>query len=137
MKWSIAMLVFLLGVSLTSCNAEEKQSEASTDLIQNAVPIAMFKSVGDEVKSVASVDIEGMMCSHACGGKITKELLKLQGAKDVEIAFSETQLIDQAIVEFDPSKLSAEEMIACIHKIADGKLYTVKSVTVTEYAPEG
>jgi len=101
------------------------------------VEVVTESVLGKEAKMVANLSIDGMMCTMACGGKITKELLKLEGTKDVDIDFQEDRTINHAIVEFDPNRLSADELIACIHRIADGKLYAVRKVTITEYSIEG
>ena len=45
-------------------------------------------------------------------------------------------LKNYAIVEFDPKGNTTENIYGTVNAIADGKLYTVKSVETTYYRPE-
>lgn len=91
---------------------------------------------GHTETSTAKLEISGMMCAHACGGKIKKELLELPGVANAAIDFESGRELNAAEVEFDPTQISPEELASKVSGIADGKLYAVASVQVTHFAKE-
>jgi len=91
---------------------------------------------GTAETSTAKLEISGMMCAHACGGKIKKELLEIPGVANASIDFETGRELNAAEVEFDPDAVSPEELAEKVTGIADGKLYAVASVQVTHFAKE-
>lgn len=91
---------------------------------------------GTAETSTAKLEISGMMCAHACGGKIKKELLEIPGVANASIDFESGRELNAAEVEFDPDAVSPEELAEKVTGIADGKLYAVASVQVTHFAKE-
>lgn len=91
---------------------------------------------GTAETSTAKLEISGMMCAHACGGKIKKELLEIPGVANAAIDFESGRELNAAEVEFDPSAVTPEQLAEKITGIADGKLYAVASVQVTHFAKE-
>jgi copper chaperone CopZ len=92
---------------------------------------------GNTETSMARLEISGMHCAQSCGGKIKKELLELSGVANANIEFESGRSLNAAEVEFDPEKVSPDELATAVSGIADGKLYEVKSVEVTHFAKEG
>ena len=74
-----------------------------------------------------------MMCEVGCASKIKKELLEQDAVSSVIIDFVKERETDFAIVEFDPKGNTIEYIYGVVNAIADGKLYTVKSVETTYY----
>ncbi|MBO74675.1 MAG: hypothetical protein CMD33_05335 [Flavobacteriales bacterium] len=91
---------------------------------------------GTTETSTAKLEITGMMCAHACGGKIKKELLEVPGVANAAIDFESGRGLNAAEVEFDPRTVTPESLAEVVSGIADGKLYTVASVRVTHFAKE-
>lgn len=91
---------------------------------------------GTAETSTAKLEISGMMCAHACGGKIKKELLEIPGVANASIDFESGREFNAAEVEFDPNAVTPEELAEKVSGIADGKLYAVASVQVTHFAKE-
>jgi copper chaperone CopZ len=89
---------------------------------------------GMGVKTTARIDVTGMMCAHACGGKIKKELLEVQGVANAIIDFELDRETNYAEVEFDPSQVQLDQLVAAVTGIADGKLYGVQAVQLTHFA---
>lgn len=83
---------------------------------------------------MARLDVSGMMCAHACGGKIKKELLKVDGVANVTIAFEEDRELNYAEVEYDERVVEVDGLVETIAGIADGKLYAVEAVEVIHFA---
>ena len=88
---------------------------------------------GSSAHSVARIEVSGMMCATACGGKISKELLELGGVAHTEIDFVEGRPVNFAEVSYDPEKIQPEALAAAVEEIAGG-IYTVGEVDVTHYA---
>ena len=89
---------------------------------------------GSSDMAVARLDVSWMMCAHACGGKIKKELLKVAGVANASIEFEENRLLNFAEVEFDERLVELDGLVEAVSGIADGKLYAVEAVQVTHFA---
>ena len=86
--------------------------------------------------STAKLEISGIMCAHACGGKIKKELLEIPGVANAAIDFESGRELNAAEVEYDPEQVTPDELASKVSDIADGALYSVSSVQVTHFAKE-
>jgi copper chaperone CopZ len=82
------------------------------------------------------LDVSGMMCAHACGGKIKKELLKVNGVANATIDFEDDRALNFAQVEYDEQVVEVNGLVEAIAGIADGKLYAVQAVEITHFAKE-
>lgn len=89
---------------------------------------------GTAVRTTARIDVTGMMCAHACGGKIKKELLEVQGVANAVIDFELNRDLNHAEVEFDPAQVQVSDLVAAVTEIAGGKLYGVEAVQLTHFA---
>jgi len=100
----------------------------------DAVAVNEHHEVGDGERSVARLEIEGMMCEVACGGKISKELIEVPGVAHARIDFDTDRDFNFVEVEFDPKRVEPANLAAAVDGIADGKLYKVHEVDVTHFA---
>ena len=75
-----------------------------------------------------------MMCAHACGGKIKKELLEVGGVANATIDFEDKRAVNFAEVEFDPNQVNADALVHAVIDIAGGELYFIEAVEVTHFA---
>ncbi|MFM7770436.1 MAG: cation transporter, partial [Bacteroidota bacterium] len=81
-------------------------------------------------KTEIKLAITGMMCAHACGGKIQQDLQALQGVKSTTLDFVEDREQNVITVEIDPTKINLETLISTVNSIADGKYQVASSETV-------
>jgi copper chaperone CopZ len=109
---------------LSACNSHSVEQEGAE--------VSHVVKVG-EPKTTATLAIDGMMCEMACGGKIRKELEAIEGVTLASIDFKDERPLNTAMVEYDPSKVDEKKLISTVNQIADGKLYSVKSVEVVQY----
>ena len=104
--------------------------------VNEAPIITIIEAQGPNTKMSAKLEIEGMMCEVGCAAKIKKELLELEGVASVIIDFDSERSSDFAIVEFDESTIKPEILASTVNEIADGRLYGVPSLEITNYSPE-
>lgn len=97
------------------------------------VAVHEHHEAGETAHSVARLEVSGMMCATACGGKISKELLELEGVAHANIDFVEGREVNFAEVDFDPERVDPEVFASTVEEIAGG-IYSVGEVDVTHYA---
>lgn len=97
------------------------------------VAVQEHHAAGETAHSVARLEVSGMMCATACGGKISKELLELEGVAHANIDFVEGREVNYAEVDFDPERVNPEVFASTVEEIAGG-IYSVGEVDVTHYA---
>lgn len=108
----------------------------SVPVQRDATVITIVEAHGQEGKRSAKLEIEGMMCEVGCAAKIKKELLELEGVASVIIDFNSDSSTDFAIVEYDENTIKPGALASTVNGIADGRLYGVPSIEVTNYSPE-
>ena len=91
--------------------------------------------MGPSEKTIARLEINGMMCEVGCVAKVKKELLAEEGVSNVKIDFKKGREFNFASIEYDPTHGDVQSLSAVVNDIADGKLYGVKSIEVTYFAP--
>ncbi len=119
-------LFALVLIGLNSCGPTEVKSDSTQ------VEIVRTEMLGDEVKTVANIEIEGMICEMACVGRVSKELEAMACISTLEMDFDPERDVDVATVTFEPNECTAENMIEAIHAIGDGS-YQVKALEVVSY----
>ena len=103
---------------------------------KDAAVITTVEAHGPEGKRSAKLEIEGMMCEVGCAAKIKKELLELEGVASVIIDFDSDRSNDFAVVEYDENTIKPDILAATVNDIADGRLYGVPSIEITNYSPK-
>ena len=91
---------------------------------------------GPDGKTSAKLEIQGMMCEIGCAAKVKKELLELDGVASVIIDFDSERESDFAIVEYDEKAIKPELLASTVSGIAEGKLYGVPSLEITNFSRE-
>jgi copper chaperone CopZ len=112
------------------------ESQVSSDKVPQEVAVTYKDVSSDVAKTVAKLSIDGMTCSAGCGGKIQQDLRAINGVSGTDLDFAEDRKENVVTVEYDPSKLNEQQLISCVHNIADGQ-YHVKSVEVVSYKSDG
>ena len=98
--------------------------------------ITSTEAVGPDGKTTAKLEIQGMMCEVGCAAKVKQELLELDGVASVIIDFDLDRESDFAIVEYDEKAIKPELLASTVSGIADGKLYGVPSLEITNFSTE-
>ncbi len=122
----ITTVIVISFLTITSCGNETEHYDTI---------LTEINEVGEVNKTTAKLEIKGMMCEVGCVSKIKKELLEKKGVLNVTIDYDSDREMDFATVEYDPEIETSESLILAVTTIADGKLYGVPSVVVTNYAP--
>ena len=121
-----SVLTILILSLLLSCGGDPYTGE---------IVVLEMAKVGAIEKTVAKLEINGMMCEVGCVAKVKKELLAHAGVSNVKIDFKKGREFNFASIEYDPLNCDARSLPSVVNAIADGKLYGVKSVEVTHFAP--
>lgn len=100
----------------------------------NSAPTEVAQSTSDNTSAlqVAEMIIEGMTCELSCAGRMYLKLDELDGVGKIDIRFANIEgndNHDRALVEFDPNKLTQEDLIGAINAVGGG-VYFVKSTTL-------
>ncbi len=124
--------LFFSGLTLMSLSLLLSCGEAP---YQGEIFFSEVAKVGATEKTIAQLEITGMMCEVGCVAKVKKELLAHAGVSNVKIDFEKGREFNFASIEYDPLNCDAKSLSSVVNAIADGKLYGVKSVEVTHFAP--
>lgn len=117
----IPMMVALLW---TSCGSSPTTSVPTVFLEQHVE--------GTVEKTVAQMDVKGMMCEVGCVAKVRKELLEAPGVASAMIDFESGREVNFAHIEYDPALVDAATLVAAVTDIGDG-MYPVTRMTVTHH----
>ena len=102
------------------------------------IEVSETTKFGAVPKTVAKLEISGMMCEVGCVNKVYKELNVQAKVFNVVMDFEPGREFNFATIEYSPSDwnaTSATLLSSVVNEIADGKLYGVKSVDVTHFSP--
>lgn len=127
----LAATVFLFGCQPTETSTTSETT--STEKVEIQTVVNKIETDGT-AKTVARLSINGMGCVMACGSAIKKSLNSLDGVIVTEIDFEADRETDFAIVEFDQSKVSSDEMVEAVNTLRKGH-YQVSKVEIDEYVP--
>ena len=88
--------------------------------------------VSDEkvkANTLLSMEVTGMTCEMGCGGTITDKLMESEGVTKVEFDFEEERATNIAIISYDDSKISDDDIETIITELNDGQ-FTVGSMSM-------
>ena len=100
------------GVSAPEACAKSKVAKVSYDpkKVKDKQLVTAIEKAGYQVKSeTIEVKVDGMSCS-ACSTKVGKALTSVEGVKEQKVC----HVAKQAVVTFDPKKVSRDKVIAAI-----------------------
>jgi len=113
------ILILLASLSFTACT---NKSEQKPEEIVATTNIAKAKEVvAPENLAEAEFKIEGMTCQMGCANTIKTKLEALTGVDKANVSFENAN----AIVYYDKTVITTEDVKNTINNIADGKLYHV------------
>ena len=113
----LIITVFVITIFVAACSNEKT--------VENAPVISERTIEGDEDKTSALIQLEGMSCEVGCAKYIQNKLAKLDGVTESDVLFEEKT----ARISYDPAKISVNEIVTQIHELNDGQ-YKVGKVDV-------
>lgn len=114
---NIAAGLFFIGVLLTSCHNNSKNSENHLSKNGNEVVVSPQK---------ITFTIDGMTCPEGCAKTIQNKLSELKGVTSATVDFDKKL----AIVSFDADKISKDSLVQSVENTGDGQTYKVSNILV-------
>jgi hypothetical protein len=121
-------LLFLFASILFSC------ADSTAEGTQGKSGNTTTEVVDGTTKTEVKLAITGMMCAHACGGKIQQDLQATAGVKSTSLDFIDGREQNVVTVEIDPTTIQPEKLSEVVHGIADGKYHVVNMQTIVHKA---
>lgn len=121
-------LFIAFSILLVSCSGN--QAENAVSKTENTTTEIVDGTSKTEVK----LAITGMMCAHACGGKIQQDLQATSGVKSTSLDFIDGREQNVVTVEIDTNTIQPEKLSEVVHAIADGKYHVVSMQTIVHKA---
>ncbi len=104
--------ILLLAIILfTSCEQKKSVNIAQTEQIE--------------------LHIGGMTCEIGCAKLIESKLAKIEGIKEINVAFSDSL----GTITFDKDLINQNQIVQALEDIAGGDMYSVKSIETTSTVP--
>ncbi|MBL7950532.1 MAG: heavy-metal-associated domain-containing protein [Flavobacteriales bacterium] len=128
---TLRIILPLLAATLFSCAGDvpEPMQQGAAHAIERVVEEVAVS--GTVPTTLADLSITGMSCEMMCGGSIKKALAALPGVNSTEINFIEGDESDHAVVNYDATKVSDDQLISAIQNLYDGQ-YKVVAVKITK-----
>jgi len=108
MKYFVAIAAL---ATLASC------SNTAPEVIE--IPVTQEEAIPVVANASSKMFVSGMTCVMGCKGAIEKKLNATEGVASFEIAFEDST----AVVQFDSTLISAQQIIATVDGVAGGGLY--------------
>lgn len=118
--WALALAGFMLTAG--GCTTDSPNSEGAPQGAPDNIPAFQ----------VVEMVIEGMTCEMSCAGRMYLKLDEMDGVGNIDIRFAKVEgndNHDRALIEFDPSKLTQEDLVGAVNVVGGG-VYFVKSTTL-------
>jgi uncharacterized phage protein gp47/JayE len=118
----------ILSVFVVACHSNNAEQS------QNSTVNSLTEIVDGTNKTEVKLAITGMMCAHACGGKIQQDLQATAGVKSTSLDYIEGREQNVVTVEIDTQTVQPEKLAEVVHGIADGKYHVVQMQTIVHKA---
>lgn len=118
------ILIVLTAVSIAACTNKSENTTENSQITEEAKTTNLAQTkveIAPENLSQTEFKIEGMTCQMGCANTIKTKLEALTGVDKADVNFENAN----AIVYFDKTVLSIDDLKNTINTIADGKLYKV------------
>lgn len=126
------LIAGLVGLFTTSCSCDKEETKDDAKKENNTEATAKVENElkSEKIAVVANdeidLPIQGMMCGISCKGAVKKCLASIPGVANCTVNFEEEEEIDHAIVSFDNTLTSKEEMIAKVEALNQGAYKVVE-----------
>ncbi|MCB0479155.1 MAG: heavy-metal-associated domain-containing protein [Crocinitomicaceae bacterium] len=127
------VFITLSSFVLFACGGGEEKSEETE---KNKDKAAEVKTPEQENKkeivanAETTIQIDGMVCEHACVSSVKKNILAMEGVEGIEIDFVKDRKINSCKVKFDNTMVSEQDFINKINEINDGAYKAVEGEEV-------
>ncbi len=119
------ILIAAIATTLISCkenSTEQNPNTVDTHTAHSTTNLTEAKTeIPAENLATSEFKIEGMTCQMGCANTIKTKLETLTGVANAEVSFDNAN----AIVSYDITVLTEQDLKNTVNSIADGKLYKV------------
>ena len=118
------ILFSLVAISFAACtNKAENNGIVANETVEvKTTNMASPKTeIAPENLAQADLKIEGMTCQMGCANTIKTKLESLNGVANANVSFDDAN----AIVSYDKTLVTEQDLKNTVNNIADGKLYKV------------
>jgi periplasmic mercuric ion binding protein len=117
------ILFTLAAISFTACTNKAENAALTEDTTEvTTTNLAAPKTeIAPENLAQAELKIEGMTCQMGCANTIKTKLEAVTGVDKANVSFDDAN----AIVYYDKTVITVDDLKSTINNIADGKLYKV------------
>lgn len=116
------ILLTLATISFAACTNKVEDKDLTETPEATTTNLALSKvEIATENLAESEFKIEGMTCQMGCANTIKTKLEALKGVDHATVSFDNAN----AIVAYDKTVLTVDEIKTTVNTIADGKLYKV------------
>jgi periplasmic mercuric ion binding protein len=116
------IFVLLAATSISACNNKTENTTESTNNEAITTNLAQAKkTIAPENLAETELKIEGMTCQMGCANTIKTKLEALNGVDKAKVSFEDAK----AVVYYDKTIVSVDDLKNTVNTIADGKLYKI------------
>ncbi|UYW00840.1 cation transporter [Flavobacterium agricola] len=116
------IFIVLAAIGFTACNNKTENTVAETNAEVATTNLAKAKAeIAPENLAETEFKIEGMTCQMGCANTIKSKLEAVTGVDKADVSFDQ----ENAIVYYDKSVVTVDDLKNTVNNIADGKLYKV------------
>jgi len=116
-KLKLIVCVAVLAVSFSNCKNKAESDQTLAEKTDNNTSLIAKAET-------ASFSISGMSCAVMCANKIEKELTATKGVQKAKVDFDKKS----AFITFDSNVITAQQLVAKVEAVADGKTYKVTNL---------
>lgn len=119
--------ILLTAIATTLLSCKENSTDQNAEIVETHTEHATTNlteaktEIPAENLASAEFKIEGMTCQMGCANTIKTKLEALTGVANAEVSFDNAN----AIVSYDKTVLTEQDLKNTVNTIADGKLYKV------------
>lgn len=131
MKKFILPLAIVASISMVSCGgAEESEEDATENTATKEVEKEVVEAVQYTANETVAMEIEGMKCAINCKGSVEKSIKNTAGVASYDVEFNKDNPSNKALISFDNTVTSAEEIKKAIENTNDGAYKVISTEKV-------
>ena len=119
-------IIALSSLVLFSCGGGEEKSDETEKNKEKAAQTETPEKKEIVANAETTIQIDGMVCEHACVSSVKKNILAMEGVTGIEIDFEKDRKVNSCKVMFDDKMLSQQDFINKINEINDGAYKVVE-----------
>ena len=119
-------IIALSSVVLFSCGGGGEKPEESKENKEKAAQTETPAKKEIIANAETTIQIDGMICEHACVSSVKKNILAMEGVTGIEVDFEKDRKVNSCTVKFDDQMLSEADFVNKINEINDGAYKVVQ-----------